>query len=71
MRDEWMSARQAAEYIGVTVKTIHAWRQRNVFAEGAVKHTGILQIEYQFRRDEVERVRKQYRGNSYASAVSA
>ena len=65
---------EAARRIGVTRITLHNWRQRdNVFHEGTVRVRGLLRVAYEYRADEVERLRKEYRheGKMIASSVSA
>ena len=68
---EWMTAKEAAAHIGITIVTLHRWRQRGtIFAADAVKEVGILQPEYHFRRDEVERLREKYGAkNDFAVAA--
>lgn len=60
MDAQWMTSKEAAERIGITIVTLHRWRQRGIFAPDTVRAVGVLQPEYRFRRDEVERLREKH-----------
>ena len=74
--ETWCSAQEAAQIIGVTRATIHRWRVRGgVFRDGTWRAVGLFGKEYNYRRDEIERLRLAYgkstEGKTNGLAVAA